>query len=149
MTTRRTVSAAACRMPGTNAAAQKTPASVARSRARRIVMTILSMFRPVASSLHRSASELPLGDARQERRPDRQDAVVENVAGIVHRRTRRLPEPEIGARDGAQHVGEIFAGHFRPRLGLEQRLADDLACGFGRRDRKSTRLNSSHSQISY
>src|SRR5919108_5365524 len=106
MTTRSTVSAAACRIPGSNAAAQKTAASAARTNARRIVMTILPIFRASGVFLTVDAGELPLSDARQERRSDRQDAVVENRAGIVQRRTRRLAEPEIGPRHGAQHVGE-------------------------------------------
>src|SRR5260370_25966549 len=117
MTTRITVSAAAWRMPGRSAATQKAAASAARTRARRIVMTILPIFRSRCSS-ELAAGELPLGDARQQRRSDRQDAVVENVAGILHRRTMRLPEPEIGARHRAQPVGQLLAGHFRPRFGV-------------------------------
>src|SRR5260370_2751557 len=134
MTTRITVSAAAWRMPGRCAATKDAAAWAERTKARRMVMTILPIFRSRCSS-ELAAGELPLGDARQQRRSDRQDAVVENVAGIVHRRTRRLPEPEIGARHCAQHVGEILAGHFRPRFGVDPRVADDLSRGFAARAR--------------
>src|SRR6267378_5012915 len=54
-------------------------------------------------------------DAREHAGADRQDLVVENVAGIVHRHRAFVAEPEIGAGHGMQHVGEILAAHFRLR----------------------------------
>src|SRR6266700_3723728 len=53
-------------------------------------------------------------DAREHTGADRQDLVVENVAGIVHRYRALVADPEIGAGHRVQHVGEILAAH--PRL---------------------------------
>src|SRR5713226_6092593 len=54
-------------------------------------------------------------DAREHAGADRQDLVVENIAGIVHRHRAIVAEPEIGAGHRMQHVGEILAAHFRLR----------------------------------
>src|ERR1700694_1247474 len=54
-------------------------------------------------------------DAREHAGADRQDLVVENVAGIVHRHRPVVADPEIGAGRRMQHVGEILAAHFRLR----------------------------------
>src|SRR3984885_5970841 len=54
-------------------------------------------------------------DAREHAGANRQDLVVEDIAGIVHRHRAVMADPEIGARRGLQHVGEILAAHLRPR----------------------------------
>src|SRR6202050_4247560 len=54
-------------------------------------------------------------DAREHAGADRQDLVVEDVAGVVHRHRAVMAEPEIGAGRGSQHVGEILAAHLRLR----------------------------------
>ena len=56
-------------------------------------------------------------DAREHAGADRQDLVVEHVAGIVHRHRAVMADPEIGAGHRLQHVGEILAAHLRLRLG--------------------------------
>src|ERR1700676_1794961 len=52
-----------------------------------------------------------LDDTREHAGADRQDLVVEREAGIVHRHRTVMAEPEIGARHGMQHVGEILTPH--------------------------------------
>src|ERR1700761_3768391 len=54
-----------------------------------------------------------LNDAGKYAGADRQDLVVERVAGIVHRHRAVMAEPEIGAGNGVQHVGEVLAAHLR------------------------------------
>src|SRR3984957_18322428 len=54
-------------------------------------------------------------DAREHAGADRQDLVVEDVAGIVHRHRAVMADPEIGAGHCLQHVGEIFTGHLQWR----------------------------------
>src|ERR1700728_71924 len=54
-------------------------------------------------------------DAREHAGADRQDLVVENVAGVVHRHRAVMADPEIGAGHCLQHVGEIFTGHLQWR----------------------------------
>src|SRR6478752_10474093 len=54
-------------------------------------------------------------DACEHAGPDRQDLVVEDVAGVVHRYRAFVAEPEIGAGHHMQHVGEILAAHLRLR----------------------------------
>src|ERR1700759_5040104 len=56
-------------------------------------------------------------DACEQAGADRQDLVVENVAGIMHRHRAVMADPEIGAGGGLQHVGEILAAHLRSRPG--------------------------------
>src|SRR6202521_5074227 len=56
-------------------------------------------------------------DAREHAGADRQNPVVEDVAGIVHGHRAIVADPEIGAGRGMQHVGEILAAHLRPRPG--------------------------------
>src|ERR1700733_2492990 len=52
-------------------------------------------------------------DAREHTGADRQDLVVEDVAGIVHRHRSVMADPEIGAGHRLQHVGEILAAELR------------------------------------
>src|SRR6266403_823522 len=66
-------------------------------------------------------------DAREHAGADRQDLVVENVAGIVHRHRAFVAEPEIGAGHRLHHVGEILAAHFRLRAGEHFRRIDHRA----------------------
>src|SRR4051812_12882231 len=54
-------------------------------------------------------------DAREHAGADRQDLVVEDVAGIMQGHRAFLAEPEIGAGHGVQHVREILAAHLRRR----------------------------------
>src|SRR6202165_2936474 len=56
-------------------------------------------------------------DAREHAGADRQDLVVQHVAGIVHRHRAIVADPEIGAGHRMQHVGKILAAHLalRPR----------------------------------
>src|SRR6202140_66589 len=56
-------------------------------------------------------------DAREHAGADRQDLVVENVAGVVHRHRAVVADPEIGAGHRLHHVGKILAAHFRLRPG--------------------------------
>src|SRR5947209_5860983 len=77
---------------------------------------------------HRKAG---FDDAREHAGADRQDLVVEHVAGIMQGHRAFVAEPEIGAGHGVQHVGEILAAHFRRRAGKNLRRIED---------RKSTRL---------
>src|SRR6266478_7471169 len=70
-------------------------------------------------------------DSREHAGADRQDLVVENVAGVVHRHRPFVAEPEIRAGYRMQHVGEILAAHFRLRsredLGrIDHRARDGL-----------------------
>src|SRR6266705_3589394 len=122
MTTRSVVSAKTAFAPGrTRATAPKAAANAARTNALCLIMNRLPIllgssrsFRPMVSVFRLSSGsrvsrggEPPLSDPCQDRRADRQNAVVEQVAGIVHRRARGLPEPEIGARNHAEHIGKI------------------------------------------
>src|SRR5436190_1190065 len=54
-------------------------------------------------------------DAREHAGADWQDLVVQYVARIVHWHRAVMADPEIGAGDGLQHVGEILAAHLRLR----------------------------------
>ena len=56
-------------------------------------------------------------DAREHAGADRQDLVVEDVAGIVHRHRAFMADPEIGAGHRLHHVGKILAAHLRLRAG--------------------------------
>src|SRR5438270_7324377 len=56
-------------------------------------------------------------DAREHAGADRQDLIVQHIAGIVHRHRTLVAEPEIGAGHGLQHVGEILAAHLGLRPG--------------------------------
>src|ERR1700686_2259415 len=56
-------------------------------------------------------------DAREHAGADRQDLVVEDVAGVVHRHRAVVADPEIGAGHRLHHVGKILAAHFRLRPG--------------------------------
>src|SRR4029078_3419579 len=48
---------------------------------------------------------------------DRQDLVVQPVAGIVHRHRSIVADPEIGAGHRLHHIGEILAPHLGLRSG--------------------------------
>src|SRR6516162_1329613 len=50
-------------------------------------------------------------DARKDAGADRQNFVVEHIAGIMHGDRAVMANPEIGARDRLHHVGEILAAH--------------------------------------
>src|SRR3954466_13713067 len=50
-----------------------------------------------------------LDDAGEHAGADRQDLVVQNIAGIVHGHVAVMAEPEIGAGHGMQHVREVLA----------------------------------------
>src|SRR5216683_2956220 len=50
-------------------------------------------------------------DAREHAGADRQDFVVEHIAGVVHGHRAFVAEPEISAGHRMQHVGEILAAH--------------------------------------
>src|SRR5439155_24498526 len=70
-------------------------------------------------------------DACEHAGADRQDLVVEHVAGIMHRHRSFVAEPEIGAGHRMQHVGKILAAHFRLRPGedlggIDHRARDGL-----------------------
>src|SRR6266566_5272750 len=70
-------------------------------------------------------------DAREHAGADRQNLVVEHVAGIVHRHRPFVAEPEIGAGHRMQHISEILAAHFRLRSGedlgrIDHRARDGL-----------------------
>src|SRR6266404_8453860 len=70
-------------------------------------------------------------DARESAGADRQDLVVQHIAGVVHRHRAFVAEPEIGARHGMQHIGEILAAHLRLRSGENFRRVDHRARYFG------------------
>src|SRR5947209_4102015 len=48
---------------------------------------------------------------------NRQDFVIQHVAGIVHRHRSLVADPEIGAGHRLHHIGEILAAHLRLRPG--------------------------------
>src|SRR6516165_10324015 len=56
-------------------------------------------------------------DAGKDAGADRQNFVVEHIAGIVHRHRAVMADPEIGAGDRLHHVGKILAAHLRLRAG--------------------------------
>src|SRR5882757_9011881 len=60
-------------------------------------------------------------DAREHAGADRENLVVENIAGVVHRHRSVVPHPKIGAGHCLHHVGKIFAAHFRLRPGEDLR----------------------------
>src|SRR4051794_10970047 len=59
---------------------------------------------------------------------DRQDLVVEDIAGIVHGHIAVMAEPEIRAGHDMKHVREIFTAHFRRGPGEDLCRVDDGAC---------------------
>src|SRR5450755_847057 len=62
-----------------------------------------------AVGLYMGAGRHPgLDDARENAGADGQDLVVQHVARIVHWHRAVMADPEIGAGDGLQHVGEIL-----------------------------------------
>src|SRR5712671_2935825 len=67
-------------------------------------------------------------DAREHAGADRQNLVVEDVAGIMHGHRAFLAEPEIRAGHRVQHVREILAAHFRRRSGENFRRVHDRTC---------------------
>src|ERR1700738_3078310 len=70
-------------------------------------------------------------DPREHAGADRQDLVIEHIAGIVHRHRAVMANPEIGAGDRLHHVGEILAAHLRPRPRQDLGRIDHHARGFG------------------
>src|SRR3954467_1683837 len=70
-------------------------------------------------------------DAREHAGADRQNLVIQDVAWIVQGHRAFLTQPEIRARHGVQHVGEILAAHFRRRAGDDLRRIDDGARDLG------------------
>src|SRR5260370_19866112 len=56
-------------------------------------------------------------DAREHAGADRQDLVVEHVAGVVHRHRAVVAEPEIGAGHCLHHIGQIITAPLRLRPG--------------------------------
>src|ERR1700694_4262541 len=56
-------------------------------------------------------------DAGEHAGADRENLVVQHVAGIMHGHRTLVTEPEIGAGHDLQHVGEILAAHFGLRPG--------------------------------
>src|ERR1700716_3535933 len=54
-------------------------------------------------------------DAGEHAGADRQDLVVKDISGIVHRHVAVMAEPKIRAGHDMQHVRKIFAAHFRRR----------------------------------
>src|SRR2546427_5812745 len=64
---------------------------------------------------------------------------------LEHVTSRRLFADRRAGRDRRAESRRLAIGHFS----LERRRVVDRRRGWERRDRKSTRLNSSHSQISY
>ena len=72
-----------------------------------------------------------LDEPREQTRAHRQNFVVEDEARVVDGGRAGVPEPEIRARHGAQHVGEILAAHLR--LGRRRDIlgADDVARDLG------------------
>src|SRR6202035_3606207 len=54
-------------------------------------------------------------DPREHAGADREDLVVQHIAGIVHGHRAVMADPEIGAWDRLHHVGKILAAHFRLR----------------------------------
>src|SRR5260370_721020 len=66
-------------------------------------------------------------DAREHAGADRQDLVVQHIAGVVHRHRAFVAEPEIDACHRMQHIGEILAAHLRLRPGENFRRVDHRA----------------------
>src|SRR5215204_5334871 len=67
-----------------------------------------------------------LDETGEKRRAERQDRVVEAIARIVQGRPRRAGEPDIGARNRLQHVGEVLAAHLGRDPGLDVVAAEEL-----------------------
>src|SRR6195952_3398883 len=70
-------------------------------------------------------------DPREHAGADRQDLVIEHIAGIVDRHRAVMADPEIGAGNCPHHVGEILAAHLRPRARQDLVGIDHHARGFG------------------
>src|SRR5216683_2445318 len=70
-------------------------------------------------------------DAREHAGADRENLVVQHVAGVVYGHRAFVAEPEIGPGHGMQHIGEIFAAHLRLRSGENFCRVDHRACYFG------------------
>src|SRR3984957_14600515 len=91
-----------------------------RSTALRSCSEVTASFDAVSSNVdlcmgsHRQSG---FDDAREHAAADRQDFVVEYVAGVVYRHRAVVTNPEIGAGHRMQHVGEILAAHLRLRPG--------------------------------
>src|SRR5712671_1942971 len=66
-------------------------------------------------------------DAREHAGADRQDLVVQHIAGVVHGHRAFVAEPEIGAGHRMQHIGEILAAHLRLRPGENFRRVNHRA----------------------
>src|SRR4051794_12374545 len=67
-------------------------------------------------------------DAREHAGANRQDLVVQHIAGVVHRHRSFMADPEIGAGHHVQHIGEILAAHLRLRSGEDLRGVHHRAC---------------------
>src|SRR5258705_3674842 len=70
-------------------------------------------------------------DAREHAGADRENLVVQHVAGVVHGHRAFVAEPEIGAGHRMQHIGEILAAHLRLRPGENLCRVDHGARYFG------------------
>src|SRR3979411_1117957 len=66
-------------------------------------------------------------DAREHAGADRENLVVEDITGVVHRHRSFVAEPEIGAGHRMQHIGEILAAHLWLRPGEDLRGVDHRA----------------------
>src|ERR1700687_5654735 len=67
-------------------------------------------------------------DAREHAGANRQDLVVEHVAGVVHRHRAVVADPEIRAGHRLHHFGKILAAHLRLRPGEDLGGIDHGAC---------------------
>src|SRR5216683_6666795 len=91
---------------GENCSLRK-PAS--RSTALRSCSDVTASFE--ADSCMGGCRQAGFDDAREHAGADRQDLVVQHVAGVVHGHRAFVAEPEIGAGHRMQHIGEILAAH--------------------------------------
>src|SRR3712207_7241501 len=84
------------------------------------------------------------------RRPPRSTLFPYTTLFRSHRRILPGGDPQSLSRDtGAGTLPDLRAGRRDRALPLERRVAAQAGGGGGREDRKSTRLNSSHANISY
>src|SRR2546430_6570311 len=102
--------------------------------------------------LPRHAGRVTFSASRQGGAHDVSSVRVVLRRAAVETRLARLnwTKSELAARAGISrgHLSDLLAGRKRPRPELRERLLNTFDATFDE-DRKSTRLNSSHSQISY
>src|SRR5207248_10650569 len=81
--------------------------------------------------------------------PEARDHKIPPLAELGHHPSDILLHPVVSQRRGGGHLSGVIRSRRGVRLQRRHRLRDGPRCERWRRDRKSTRLNSSHRTISY